>query len=100
LKGQHQLSPRTVTHTPHKDCQLSSKDGSITQTSSPKPKTKKQVIGLSTSVKHNNFGIIYHTTELGFLLSFIHIKYWTLFLGHTWKLQKKWQSSPGRFNQI
>jgi hypothetical protein len=25
-------------------------------------------------LKHNSFGIIYHTTKLGFLLSFIHKK--------------------------
>ncbi len=94
LKAQHQSSPRIVTHTPHKDCQLSNKDS----TPSPKPahqshsivtcktinkaKNKKQIIGLSMSLKHNNFGIIYHTTELGFLLSFMHKKCWTLFLGH------------------
>jgi hypothetical protein len=47
-----------------------------------KTKNKKQIIGLLASLKHNNFGIICHTVELGFLLSFIHRKCWTLFLDH------------------
>jgi hypothetical protein len=83
-----------VIHTPHKNYQLNNKDS----IPSPKPahqshstrtyktinkaKNKKQVIRFSASLKHN-FNIIYHTTELEFLLSFIHRKCWTLFLGHT-----------------
>jgi hypothetical protein len=66
-------------HTPDKDCQLSSTN----PTPSPKPlhnnpqnnkQSQKQVIGLSTSLKHNSFDIICHTAELGFLLTFIQKK--------------------------
>jgi hypothetical protein len=43
----------------------------ITYKTTNKTKNKKQVIGLLVSLKHNNFGIIYHIAKLGFLLSFI-----------------------------
>ncbi len=91
---QHQLSPRIVTHIPHKVFQLSSRDlvpspklahlnhSTITCKSTNKAKNKKQVIEPSVSLKHNSFGISCHTTELGFLFSFIHKKCWILFLGH------------------
>jgi hypothetical protein len=70
-----------VNHTPHKVFQQGSR--SITETNSPKPphnnlqnnkqsqKQKKEIIELSASLKHNSFGISYHTAELGFLFSFI-----------------------------
>ncbi len=73
-------------HIPHKNCQLNNKDSTpslkpihqshstITCKTTNKAKNRKQVIELSISLKHNSFGIIYHTTKLGFLLSFIHKK--------------------------
>jgi hypothetical protein len=95
-----------MTHIPHKYCQLSSKDSApspksthqshsiITYQTTNKTKNRKQLIGFSASLKHNSFSIICHTIELGFLISFVHKKCWTLFLSHTNSKKNSIQPNP------